>query len=142
MVSVFDVKPQELAFEVAQELKAKIQAPAWAPFVKTGQHKERPPINKDWFFIRSASVLRTIYKDGPVGVSKLRSRYGGKKNRGVKPERFTKASGNILRKVLQQLEKANLVKQKKEGVHKGRIITPTGASLLEKSAAKVAARKA
>ncbi len=138
MASIFDVKPQELAAGVAKELKAKIQAPAWAPFVKTGVHKERPPVNPDWFYVRAASVLRTVYKDGPVGVSKLRSRYGGKKNRGRAPEEFRKASGNIIRKVLQQLEKAGLLKQKKDGVHKGRIIAPAGAALLERAAAKLA----
>jgi len=141
MVSVFDVKPQELAKEVAQELKTKIQAPAWTAFVKTGMHKQRPPMNKDWFYIRAASILRTIYKDGPVGVSKLRSKYGGLKNRGVEPSKFTKSSGNIIRKALQQLEKAGLIMQKKEGVHKGRIVTPAGMSLLEKTAMKVAAKK-
>jgi len=41
-------------------------------------------------------------------------------------------SGNILRKVLQQLEKAELVKYKKEGIRKGRIITSKGESLLNK----------
>ncbi|MFH0869349.1 MAG: 30S ribosomal protein S19e [archaeon] len=141
MASVFDVKPQELALEIAQELKSKIQSPAWTAFVKTGQHKQRPPVNKDWFFIRTASILRTVYKDGPVGVSKLRSRYGGAKNRGVKPEKFTKASGNIIRKALQQLEKAGLIRQQKEGVHKGRVVTAAGMSLLEKAASKVAAKK-
>lgn len=141
MASVFDVKTEELAKEVALELKTKIQAPAWTAFVKTGMHKQRPPMNKDWFFTRCASILRTIYKDGPVGVSKLRSRYGGSKNRGVEPSKFTKASGNVIRKALQQLEKAGLIVQKKEGVHKGRVVTPAGMSLLEKSARKVAAKK-
>ena len=138
MTSVFDVKPQNLATEIAKDLKSKIQAPAWAVFVKTGAHKERPPVNPDWFFVRAASVLRTIYKNGPVGVSKLRTRYGGKKNRGRAPEEFRKASGNILRKVLQQLEKAGLVMQKTDGVHKGRIITPAGVALLERTAAGLA----
>ena len=141
MASIFDVKPQELAKEVAQELKTKIQAPAWTVFVKTGVHKQRPPVNKDWFYIMAASILRTIYKDGPVGVSKLRSRYGSSKKRGVEPEKFRKASGSVIRKALQQLEKAGLIAQKKEGVHKGRIITPAGMSLLEKAAAKAAAKK-
>ena len=82
-------------------------------------------------------MLRVIYKDGPVGVSKLRSKYGSRKNRGVKPHKFTRASGNIIRKILQQLETAGLVQQQKTGVHKGRIITPAGSSLLSKIAKKV-----
>jgi small subunit ribosomal protein S19e len=137
MTGPFDVSPQRLATEVAQELKAKIKAPDWSKFVKTGAHRERPPANKDWWYIRAASVLRTVYKNGPVGVSKLRSRYGGAKNRGVKPARFTKSSGSVIRKIMQQLETAGLVMNKKEGVHKGRVITPAGTSLLTKAAMKV-----
>ncbi|MBS3064477.1 MAG: 30S ribosomal protein S19e [DPANN group archaeon] len=137
MVSLFDVSPQVLAKETATELKGKFEAPSWASIVKTGANKERPPLQSDWWHLRAASILRTIYKDGPVGVSKLRSRYGSRKNRGVKPHKFTKASGNIIRKILQQLEKTGLVQQKKIGVHKGRIITPAGASLLSRAASKV-----
>lgn len=140
MVLPTDVNPQELAREVANALKEKITAPKWATFVKTGAHKERPPLEKDWWYIRAASVLRTIYRSGPVGVSKLRSKYGGAKNRGVKPHQFTKASGSILRKILQQLETAGFVAKVKEGVHKGRVITPAGVSLLAKAAARIKAR--
>ena len=137
MASPFDVPPAELAKEVAQELKSKIEQPSWSKFIKTGAHKERPPTNDNWWYTRAASVLRTIYKNGPVGVSKLRTRYGGAKNRGVKPHRFRKASGSVLRKILQQLEKAGLIAYKKEGVHKGRIITGAGTSLLTKAATRV-----
>ena len=140
MVLPTDIKPQELAKEVANALKEKITAPKWSVFVKTGMHKERPPLEKDWWHIRAASVLRTIYRSGPVGVSKLRSKYGGSKNRGVKPHLFTKASGSILRKILQQLETAGFLAKVKDGVHKGRIITPAGVSLLAKAAARIKAR--
>ena len=136
MVSIFDVQPEKLAKELAKILKEKgiIKAPVWAQFVKTGAHKERPPVNKDWFYIRAASVLRTIEKDGPVGVSKLRSRYGGRKSRGLKPHAFRKGSGSIIRKVLQQLEAGGLVVQQKTGVHKGRIIAPAGKKILVQAA--------
>lgn len=137
MVLPTDVSPQKLAREVAAALKEKIVAPKWAVFVKTGTHKERPPLEKDWWYIRAASVLRAIYKNGPVGVSKLRSKYGGNKRRGVRPPQFTKASGSILRKILQQLETAGYVVKVKEGVHKGRVITPAGTSLLSKAATRV-----
>ncbi|MFN7088585.1 MAG: 30S ribosomal protein S19e [Candidatus Paceibacteria bacterium] len=137
MVSPLDVPAEVLAKEVAQELKGKIVAPAWAKFVKTGVHKERPPLQEDWWYIRAASILRTIYRSAPVGVSKLRTKYGGRKNRGLRPERFRKASGSIVRKILQQLEKVGLVAQKKEGIHKGRVLTPAGISLLTKAAARI-----
>ena len=82
MVSVFDVNAQQLVEKVAAELKKieGIEAPEWAQFVKSGAHRERPPARADWWYIRAASILRTIYKKGPVGVSKLRSKYGGASN--------------------------------------------------------------
>lgn len=136
---MYDVDVQELILKTAEELKKvpEIKPPAWASFVKTGMHKERPPVNDDWWYVRAASVLRSIYRFGPVGVSKLRTKYGGKKNRGVKKEHFYKGSGNILRKSLQQLEKAGFVKFTEKGLHKGRIITPKGKSLLDKIATQI-----
>jgi len=139
MVSIKDADANKLIKEVAEAIKKKeeLTPPAWAKFAKTGVHKEKPPIEIDWWYARAASVLRTIYLNSPVGVSKLRSKYGGKKNRGVKTEKFKKGSGSVIRKILQQLEKAGLIKQKKAGVHKGRTITPQGLSLLNKAAAKL-----
>ena len=133
MASVNDIGPEKANQLLASELKKidKITPPSWASFVKTGHHKERPPENPDWWFIRAASILKNIYNHGPVGVSKMRSRYGGKKDRGRKPERFTKASGNIIRKIVQQLESAELVKHSITQ-HKGRIIASKGQSLLDK----------
>lgn len=111
--------------------------PSWAPFVKTGMHKERPPTNSDWWYIRAASVLRKVHLLGPIGVSKLRTKYGGKKNRGVKPGKFYKSSGNIIRKILQQLEEAKLIKQDIADKHKGRVTTSKGISLLFSTAKKI-----
>lgn len=138
MVSIFDAHAGKLAKEVAAVLKTKeeLTPPVWAKFVKTGVHKEKPPQQKDWWYIRAAAVLRTIYKDGPVGVSKLCSKYGGKKNRGNKPNKFIKGSGSVIRKIVQQLQAAGLIKYKKEGVHKGRVITSAGTALLNKAAVK------
>jgi len=135
MASINDVEPIKLIKAAAKELskKPELAQPEWAQFVKTGAHAERPPAQDNWWHIRSAAILRTIYKDGPVGVSKLRTKYGGRKNRGVKPHRFYKASGKVIRTMLQQLEKAELLKQAKQG-SKGRIVTPKGQALLDNSA--------
>ena len=100
-------------------------------------HNERIPLQDDWWYRRAASILRIIALRGPIGVSKLRTRYGGKKNRGVRPERFRIASGNIIRKILQQLDSASLSKQAVIGVHKGRVITPSGQKLLDKCATDI-----
>jgi len=136
MPSMFDTNPGFLIKEVSKNLKVleQVQPPSWSPFVKTGMHKERPPQDPDWWYIRSASVLRKIRVKGPIGVSKLRRYYGGKKNNGNAPEHFYKGSGNILRKVLQQLEAAGLAKQVDVQGRKGRIVTAKGMSLLDKSA--------
>ncbi len=139
MANVFDTEVSKLITEAAKDLKKlkELQPPEWAAFVKTGSHKQRPPIDPDWWFVRAASVLRTIYVKGPIGVAKLKVKYGGRKNMGMKPEHSVKGSGNILRKVLQQLEKAGLAKQAQKGVHKGRIITPKGISLLAQAGKRV-----
>lgn len=139
MATMYDVDVQELIKKAAEELKKvpEIKPPEWAPFVKTGMHKERPPADSDWWYARVASVLRAVYRLGPVGVQKLRTKYGGKKNRGVKKEHFYKGSGNILRKSLQQLEKAGFLKSAEKGSHKGRVVTPKGKSFLDKIAAQM-----
>ena len=141
MVKSLEVEPGKLIIKLSEKLKKEpeIKAPEWAAFVKTGRHRERPPTNDDWWEVRAASMLRAVAKNGPVGVSKMRLKYGGKPNRGHKPGRFRKGSGSIARKVLQQLEKADLVKQTSKGVHKGRIITEKAAALLNSTAIELGA---
>ena len=136
MVYAKDRATQELIIKAAQKLKSvpEVGPPEWAGLVKTGVHKERPPVQEDWWYIRSASVLRKLYLGQPVGVSRLRKVYGGRKNRGHKPEHKRKASGNIIRKVLQQLEAAGMVKTEKG---KGRSITQKGRAFLNSAAKEV-----
>src|SRR3989344_4204340 len=133
MATIYDVNPNKLISKAAEELKKleSIKPPVWAPFVKTGVHKERVPVEKDFWYKRSASVLRKLYILGPVGVNKLRVKYGGKKNRGTKPEETREGSGNIIRKILQQLEKTEFIKQTEVGNHKGRVITSKGKKFLD-----------
>lgn len=133
-MAVQDIQAQELIERTAKRLTEieQIKAPNWAPFVKTGNHKQRPPVNPNWWYVRAASVLRKIYLLGPVGTAKLRRKYGGRKNRGVAADSTRSGSGNIIRKILQQLEVAGLAKQVVKGNHKGRVITPKGLSILEK----------
>ncbi len=129
MTTVYDVPPDHIIRRVAEELKKKkeIVPPAWAAFAKTGVHKEMPPEDPDWWFIRAAAVLRRVYVDGPLGVERMRSFYGGNKNRGSKPNAFRKGSGSILRKSLQQLEAAGLVIHDKTG----RRVSPEGMKFLD-----------
>ncbi len=131
MSLVRDAGADTLIEKVAAKMEGmeQMKPPEWSTLVKTGVHKERPPEQKNWWWIRSASVLRKIYLNNTaVGVSSLRKVYGGRKNRGHKPEHKFKASGAIIRKILQQLEAAELVKTEKG---KGRIVTPKGRALLD-----------
>jgi len=140
MTHILKVDSGDLVHKAAEELKKSkfVQPASWASFVKTGHHKERLPENPDWWYVRSAAVLRSVYRLGPVGTEKLRTKYGGRKQRGHKPEHVYKASGAILRKILQQLEKSGLLKQTQKGRHKGRVLTPKGISFLDKIAVTVA----
>ena len=144
MVKIYDVNQQALIAEVAAILKkeSKIKMPEWAAFVKTGPSKERPPAQEEWWYLRAASVLKRIYTHGPIGVSKLRTHYGSRKNRGVRPDKFVKSGGKIIRVVLQQLEAEKLIAHEDKTQHKGRKIAPKGASLLDKAAGTIYSKKA
>ena len=136
-MAVYDIKPSELISKLAVDLKTKLKQPEWSLFIKTGSGKERPPEKDDWFYMRAAAILRKIYMSkGPIGVNKLRTKFGNKKNRGTKPEKFARAGGKIIRNILQQLEQNKLIEQKAIGVHKGRILTKEGKSLLDKLSKK------
>ncbi|HIH31140.1 TPA: 40S ribosomal protein S19 [Candidatus Woesearchaeota archaeon] len=126
------IESSKIIENLAVQLKKTIKQPEWTPYVKTSTHKERPPTDKEWFFKRAASVLLQISKKGPIGVAKLRVKYGGRKNMGVGQEKFYKGSGNIIRKALQELDKAGLTIQAEKNVHKGRVLTPKGQSLISK----------
>jgi small subunit ribosomal protein S19e len=71
--------------------------------------------------------LRRVYVDGPLGVERMRSFYGGNKNRGSRPNAFRKGSGSILRKSLQQLEAAGFIIHDKTG----RRMSPAGMQFLD-----------
>lgn len=135
MVTVREVKSDKFIEKLKEELKnvKEISQPDWARFVKSGAHRERPPQQKDFWHIRTASILRRVYLDGPVGVSSLRSYYGGRRERGYIPAHFRKSSGNIIRKILQQLEKAGLI----EKIAKGRRVTSKGQKFLDRIAYEV-----
>ncbi|MFH7903983.1 MAG: 30S ribosomal protein S19e [Candidatus Aenigmatarchaeota archaeon] len=137
MVNVYDVDPQKLIERLKEELKKidVIKPPRRALFAKNSPANERPPEQEDFWYIRAASILRRLYIDGPIGVSRLRTYYGRRKQHRRRREKFMKASGKIIRTILQQLEKAGLVEKVER---KGRKLTPKGISLLDRIAHEVA----
>lgn len=56
----------------------KIKLPDYVDYVKTSKHKELAPYDRDWYYIRAASVVRHIYLRKGVGVGALQKVYGGK----------------------------------------------------------------
>ena len=134
MATVYDVKAEPLIKKVANHLEDEIEEPDWTSYVKTGVSKERPPQQDNWFYIRTAAILRQVYTDGPVGVSKLRTKYGDRANHGHGPEHMEKASGKVIRTALQKLEEQELV-ETEEG--EGRKITSKGKQLLDQKSSKL-----
>jgi small subunit ribosomal protein S19e len=135
---VYEIRAQEYNLKLAEALKKvpEFKEPEWAQFVKSGPGKERPIEDDDFWQKRAASVLRNIYKTGSVGVQRLRTKYGSKKNRGFKPEKFVKGSGKIIRTILQQSDKAGFTEIQKpiRGVKSkkpGRILTDKGKKFME-----------
>lgn len=141
MSTVYDVPPHMLIEEAAKGLQKNdaVVAPEWAPFVKTGVHREKAPVQDDWWHIRVAAVLRKVYVDGPVGTERIREHFGGYRDRGAKPNKAVKGSGSIARKALQQLEAAGLVSSVQA---RGRIVTPAGRSFMDNAAHAVKAQVA
>jgi len=132
-MSIYEIHPQEYNQKLAVALKKleEFKMPEWALYVKTGVCNSRLPEEMDWWQKRAASILRQIYIKGVVGVQRLRVKYGGRKNRGMKPEEFMKAGGKIIRVILQQGEKAGFLEKVKEGKRFGRKLTKTGKEFLE-----------
>jgi small subunit ribosomal protein S19e len=128
-MNINEVPADKLIAAAAAKLKEvkEIKPPAWSVFVKTGVGRQRPPTQEDWWYIRTAAVLRKVGVEGIIGTERLRKEYGNRKNRGHKPEHKRKASGSVIRKALQQLEAAGLLEKKKTA---GRKLSAKGLSFL------------
>ncbi|BFI73206.1 30S ribosomal protein S19e [Nanoarchaeota archaeon] len=147
MVTVRDIPGNKYVERLAKYLfenyKEMIKPPSWAFFIRTGPDRERNPDfppdvdyngEPGWWYYRAASILRQVYLKGPIGVSRLRKKYGGLRKRGMEPGKFVKGYGKIVRLILQQLEQAGLVMKITEGRKRGRIVTNNGKSIMDKLA--------
>ena len=138
MTTLYDVPAEDLVRAVAAKLQDRIDEPDWAEFTKTGEGRELPPKQEDFWHVRTASVLRKVATNGPVGVERLATEYGGKKDGSnryqVAPEHRTNGSRKIIRTMLQQLEDEDLLDTEGSA---GRIVTGDGRSLLDETAGEV-----
>jgi small subunit ribosomal protein S19e len=136
-MGIYDVEANEYNKLLSEELKAmpEFKAPEWIHFVKSSVARSRPILEEDFWHKRAAGILRQIYVRGVLGVSRLRTRYGGRKDRGHQRPEFRKASGKIIRMLLQQAESAGLLKKVK-GKRSGRSLTTKGKELMDKVGAQ------
>ena len=132
MADIRIIKPDKFNKDLAEALKSikEFEKPDWVGLIKSSVHKKRPSSEEDFWYKRTASILRQIYIKGIVGVNRLRTRYGGNKNRGGKPSEFRKAGGKIIRTILQQAESAGFL-EKAKGKKSGRQLTQEGKEFLE-----------
>jgi small subunit ribosomal protein S19e len=132
MANVRTIQPERYNQALAKALLdiEEFMKPVWVDFVKSGPHRQRPIQDPEFWQKRAASILRQIYIHGTVGVQKLRTRYGGRKDRGMKPARFAKSGGKIIRTILQQAEAAGLL-EKSTDKKSGRKLTLKGREFLE-----------
>ena len=135
---VYEISAQEYNLKLAEALKEipEFKEPEWAQFAKSSASKERPIDDPNFWHKRAASILRQIYQNTVVGVNRLRTKYGSRKNRGMRPEKFIKGSGKIIRTILQQADKSGLTEISKtmKGIKSkkaGRQLTEKGKSFLE-----------
>jgi len=112
------------AYAAFLKRQGKLPVPGWVDTVKTGPAKEMPPQDIDWFYVRAASIARHVYLRKTVGVGRLRRVHGSAKNRGNRPSHHVDASGSVDRKVLQSLEKIQIVEKDED--KGGRRITQQG----------------
>ena len=136
MVTAYDVPAKDLIDAIAKKLQEDqtMAPPEWSPFVCTGLHRENPPEDLNWWYTRCASILRKIYIHHSIGVEHLRTEYGGKQDKGSKPNKAKGGSGAIIRNSLQRLEKAGYV-TKMRG--RGRSLTSKGQSFLDNTANEI-----
>lgn len=132
MTDIRAISPGKYNERLASALKkiSEFKAPEWINFVKSSTNRARPISEPDFWYKRSAGILRQIYIKGIVGVERLRTRYGGRKDRGSQPPKFRKSGGKIIRTILQQAEKSGFLEKSKER-RAGRKLTEKGKEFME-----------
>jgi small subunit ribosomal protein S19e len=73
--------------------------------IKTSHGNELSPLDADWFYYKAAAIVRQIYvsKSRNVGVGTLKTFFGRKKRNGVRPPKFIRSAGKIVRVIVRQL---------------------------------------
>lgn len=135
MAKVYDVPADLLIGQLTETLKSEgISMPSWIPFVKTGSHAVRQPHNREWWYVRCASIMRKIYLHGPIGIGGLRREYGGGKPVGYGAAHHRDAGGAIIRNAVHALEKMGYVEKART---RGRVVSKQGMKKLDNMSTEI-----
>ncbi|CDJ53520.1 40S ribosomal protein S19, putative [Eimeria brunetti] len=128
--TVKDVVAQTFIEAYANHLKkrGKFQVPMWADLVKTGYGKSLAPHDPDWIYKRAAAILRHLYLRPSCGVGAFRKFFSCKSGKKCIPGHTSKASGKVIRYILQQFEAMGLVESRPDN---GRRLTKLGQKELD-----------
>ena len=97
--------------------------------------------------MRAASVAYQLYIRGKVGISALRTHYGGKQRNGTRPPHHRQSAGKMIRYCLKQLEEQGLVGtvkyQLEDGSEQtsGKTLTTKGQTDMNRIAAQILKEK-
>lgn len=104
------------------------------------------PLDADWLFYKAAAIARQIYvsRSVNIGIGSLKAFFGRKKRNGVRPPKFIRSSGKIIREIVTQLKKNGYVENyaNQEGSTFGLVLTRTGRAELDKIATRIVKTKA
>ena len=141
MTTVYDVPARPFLASLADHLRGegKVLPPDWAPFVRTGVHTEKAPVDSDWWHLRVAAVLRKVYLRGPIGTTRLAAEFGGRRDDGSAPYHARRGSRAIARYALQVLEGAGYLRPEEKA---GRVVSPEGQRTMDRIAHDVLVRLA
>lgn len=99
------------------------------------------PLDDDWLFHKAAAIARRIYvsQKTTIGIGSLKTFLGKKKRKGVRPPKFSKSGGKVIREVVSQLKKNGYVENyaNTEGHTFGLVLTKQGRAELDKIATRV-----
>ncbi len=107
MEQVYRVKATPLIEAIKETLKTKneIELPINWDLIKTSHGKEFSPEDPNWFYVRMASIVRTVMCKGTVSLKTLARKHSCRKNSGVRPSRYAKASDFVNESAVEQLIK-------------------------------------
>jgi small subunit ribosomal protein S19e len=131
--SVKDVDSATFVRALAAHLKrsGKMVVPAYCDHIKTSTARELGPDNVDWFYIRAAAIARRLYVRRGMGVGAFRRVFGTSKRKNMLRSHHADACGGIIRYILKEFEKLELVAKSRDG---GRMMTASGQRVLDRIA--------